>query len=536
MADSDLEVPAGPAGHWLGLIDRAHDMLAGRIDSRKKQHLEDVLHQLEDDLRPVVGPVIERILANPELSDELRCLLSEAADPAHQFGSLVVGFAIGATVGPVLGAALEPEIEGIRQGVWHQNPTRRISADVAAAAVLKGVLSPGSGASAAQYQGYDSSDFGIMVEASGQSIGIAEALLLYRRGQINLGHLQDIVRYSNVNPKFYDDVPKLQYGPPPAGEVVAGLLKGHLSQGEAATRLGHAGIDPENLEWMRATAGRPPSPMEMVRLWHRGEATEADVEAAVRQSDINDDFLEFVKLAGRWYPPPRSIMAMLRDGSIDDSRGRELFRFAGVPDDIADDMIGEAHHSKGAAVKQLTTAQLVGMYSHRLISRPEANTKLTALRYTPADIALLLDYADDVRNERLLNATITKVGTKYVAHRINLTDAQHLLTTAGVSTAAQHDLFALWDIQRTANVVVPSASAVVGAYRRQDISALECRNRLTALGVQADDIDIFVADGWPPTKPADARAAVQRVQTATAANPNGTTTVQNPPAGTVTTP
>jgi hypothetical protein len=501
----------------LGIIDKAHDLIAGRVDARKKQHVEDVLHQLEADLAPLVGPIVQQVIDNPATSPELAALLSEAVEPGHQFGSLVVGFAIGSTLAPALSSALEPEFEAIGQAAWQQNPSKEITADTAAAAVLKGVLTQAEGAALARRSGINGTQFDHMVEAAGQSIGIAEALLLYRRGQIDRGHLDEIVRYSNVNPRFYDDVPKLQYGPPPAGEVIAGLLKGHLTQGEAATKLGHAGINPDELEWMRATAGRPPSPMEMVRLWHRNEATQGDVERAVAQSDINNDYLPFVLKLGRWYPPPRSIMAMVRSGGITDDRARQLFTYAGVPVDVQDDMIREAHQSKSETathVKTLTSAQVVRMYSTRLIGRANANGKLLALNYSQADANLLLDFADDERIERLQAATINKVGAKYVAHRLNLNDATHLLTVAGVPNAAQTDLFALWNVQRDATVQVPSASAVVGAYRRGDIPPLECKNRLLNLGVQPQDLDIFVVDGWPPTKAAEGRAAALAVQNA----------------------
>lgn len=512
MVDETESTPTDAAAHPFAVaLEQAHDAIAPKMRAHKRGHLTDVLHQLEADLRPIIGPVVSQVMDNPGLSDELRALLGEAADPAHQFGSLVVGFAIGSVVGPVLGAALDPEINVIRQNSWANKPQRALPPDLAATAVLKGVLEQGTAAGEAEFAGYDAARFGQMVEAAGQSIGIAEALLLYRRDQITLGHLQDIVKYSNVNPKFYDDVPKLQYGPPPAGEVVAGLLKGHLTPDEAQTKLGHAGIDPAELPWMRATAGRPPSPAEMVRLWHRGAATQTDVEAAVRQSDINDDFLPFVLELGHWYPPPRSIMAMARDGSIDDARTRQLFTFAGVPVDIQDDMIAEAHHSKGTTVKQLTTANIVGMYSERLITKAEANAKLVSIRYTADDATLLLDYADDVRKVKAANAVASMVGTKYRAHRMTKNDAVHILTTAGVANAAQTDLFALWDLERDANVVLPTPSMVVGAYRRQDITAAECKQRLLAAGVQSADLGIFVADGWPPTKPADAKAAAQAV-------------------------
>lgn len=508
------DLPSGPAGHWLGIVDKAHDLVAGRIDARKKQHVEDVLHQLEADLAPLIGPLAQRVIDNPEASDELKGLMREAGAPEHQFGSLVVGFAIGATIAPALGAAFAPEIQGIENVAWGKNPTRPLSPEIAAAAVLKGVLTEAEGADRARVSGTDAGQFGVMVEAAGQSIGLAEALLLFRRGQITEAHLREIEQYSNLNPRFYDDILKLRFGPPPAGEVITGALKGHLDDATAQRLLGEAGIDPANYTWMHQTAGRPPGIQEMLHLWNRGVATEADVDAAVRQSDINTDYLRLVKELRHYYPPPRSIVPMLRTGAITEAQARQLLTYYGVGEPWASAFIAEAHHSSSTNVKELSQAQVVRMYSNRLIGRAAAHAKLVALKYTDDDANLLLDFADDARTERVLNATINKVGTLYVAHKLALNDATHALSSAGVPPAAQHDLFALWDIQRDANVHLPTVAGIVGAYRRGQIGAHTCKVRLLELGVQQSDIGIFVADGFPPSKPADAQAAADAVANA----------------------
>lgn len=503
---------------WVGIVEAGHEAIAGKINDHKAAHVAGLGEQIEADLGPMVAHAIGEIANHPDTPDTLRPLLAELTKPQNFTTALLVGVAVGSIVSPVIGAATAPAVQALANTAWHGAATTpgnpgviHMSALEAATAVLKGVLTEPQGRTLAAYNGMSGTDFDTLVQVAGQSIGIAEALLLWRRGQIDDAHLTEIIRYSNVNPKFYADIPKLQYLPPTVGEVITGWLKGHLTEAEARPMLAHTGMDPANAQWLHDSAGRPPGIEQMLHLWNRGHATEADVDAAVRQSDINDHYLPFVKFTRFWYPPPRSIMAMLRDGAIDDTRARQLFTDAGVPPDVQADMLAEAHHTKSGALKDLTQAQVVRMYVARFIDRAEAVTRLQTLRYTPADVTLLLDFADDARHEQQLNAAIRKVGTLYVAHKLARTDAAAALNTAGLAVAAQHDLLALWDIERDANVAVPSIAGVVGAYRRGLITGAGARTRLTELGVQGDDMAIFVGDGFPPTAPADARLAAQLV-------------------------
>lgn len=529
MADVDPDVPAGPASHFVGIGERLHDLLAPKLDARRKKVTEDTLHQLEADLAPLVGPLMQRIVDNPEASDELRALASEAVVPGHQFGSLVVGFAIGATVAPALGAALAPEIEGISKAAWAANPSRVISPDAAAVAVLKGVFDQGHGADLAHFSGYNADQFDHLVQVAGNAPGIAESLLLLRRGQIDEVEFEKIVRYSNIRIDFLPDLLALKYAPPTVGEAVTGALKHHLTEAQASKMVGEAGIDPVNFPWLLASAGRPLGLEQTLHLWNRGIVDEAFVDQAIAQSDINPTYATAAKELKHYFPPPRSIVPMIRSKAITEAQGRQLLTYYGVDQEWADAFVKEAQHTSSTSVKDISQALVVRMYVAQFLTRAEAFARLTGLNYPADDANALLDFGDETRRDQLAQATIRKVGTRYVAHKLSKTDADHALATADVPVAARTDLFSLWDIQRDANLAVPTIAGVVGALRRGLITPLETRTRLTALGVDIDDIPIFVADGWPPTAGATGIAAAHAVVAGLSALPAGGGPAAPPP-------
>lgn len=513
VADSDdLEPPTGRAhAMWVRTIEAAHAKIAPKIAQHRKAGIVDLLDTFEADVAPKLRPFVDDLLESPDIPEHVKELVRSVAGPEHFSESIIIGIAVGAILSPVLGAATQPIVQAIANTTWPQQPNLPLSPDLLAAAVIKGVLTESQAAGTAAVSGISASAFHTMTLTAGQSIGTEEALLLLRRGQIDQAEFERIIRYSNVRNDFIPDVLALKYSPPPAGEVISGALKAHLSDADAAKKLGEAGIDPANYAWMKATAGRPPGVESVVQLWNRGEATEADVDRTIAQSDVNPDFAALVK-ATRWYHvPPRSIVPMLRSGGIDEARARVLLTQHGVRAEDQDAFIAEAKHTTSSTAKELTTSQIVAMYRDRFITRAVANTRLTALHYPADQITLLLDYADDLRTVKLTNALISQIGSLYVAHKLTKTNAVTALSGADVPSAVQTDLFQVWDLERAAKVHHPTVAQTVGAFRRKEITAADCKARLTALGVQDSDLGVIVADGWPPTKPDEAKAAATAV-------------------------
>lgn len=492
------------------LID-AHATIAPKIAQANTAHVVDLLETFEADMAKYIAPTAQRLLDDPHTPADIHPLLTALADPPHFGVSLAISFALGAILSPVIGAAFAPAVQGIENNAWAGNPSRPLSPDVLAAAVLKGVESEATAASEAGKSGLSPGAFGVMVDAAGNGVGIAEALLLYRRNQITADHLTEIMRYSNLNPRFYPDILKLRYGPPTAGEAIAGALKGHLTDADARTKLAESGIDPVNFEWLRATAGRPFSVGQAIELWNRGEISEARVDAVIAQSDVNPDFGADYKKLRVYYPPVRSIVPMLRSGAITEAQARDYLAKQGVPANTADAFVKEATTTKASAGKDLSQAQVVRLFGHQMITRADANTRLIALGYPAPDATLLLDAVADDRAERLQAGLISKVGALYIAYKLTKIEAVNALSSGQVPNAAQHDLFAAWDIERDIAVKVPTPSGIIGALRRNLITPAAAHRRLNALGVQDDDIVIFVGDGWPPSAPQDAKAAVAAV-------------------------
>lgn len=502
MPADDLRaaVSARTKSHWADTIEHAHARIGDAINAKKKEHLTDILEQFESDLAPHIAERLHDAMAHPDFPDVLRPLLTEIAGPTNLTSSLTVGIAVGAIISPALGAAFAPFISELADQVWTKFPTMELSPDLAAAGVLKGVLSESEGAREAITSGVNAQRFGTMVEIAGQAIGLQDALLLWRRGQITDDHLTEIIRYSNLNPKFYDDVRKLRYAPPSTAAVLGGLVEGHLSEGEAREKFQEAGGNPENFDWQHETTGRPPGAEMLLNLLNRGFVTEDFARAAIRESDIKNKYIDAIIESRVYLPPPRSIVPMLRHGAISEARARELLTDHGLRSEDVEAFIAEANYSATTAGKELTQSQVVRMYGEQFIDRGTAQARLAALRLPADEITLLLDFTDDQRRERYLNAALTRVRTLYVGHKIGKPLATSTMQQLGLPGNAITDVFSIWDIERETSAPNLTVAQWQGAFRRGLVSHAEFDAAMTRFGYTLDEAEILAGLAFPPPK------------------------------------
>lgn len=482
------------------MADAAHDAIASKLDARKRAHLEGLLEQAERELVPHVRPFIEHLLDSDELPPAVSDLLNKIADPEHFTQSLLVGIALGTIISPILGAIVAPLVDEISDQAWSRAPGMELSPAEIALGVLRHNPHIGDPYAEAATSGINRGRLDALIYNTGHGLAIEELLLLYRRGQIDQARLQVGLRQSAIRDEWFPELLDLRFAPPGAGTVITGVLKGHLSDAEGRAKLAQAGIDPTNFDWMRASSGRPPGIMQMVELWNRGYTSQAKVEQAVRQSDINPDYMPDV-LNLRWYhAPPRSIVPMLRHGAITEARARTLLAEHGLKAEDVDAFVREAGHSAVSTAKELSASLVVRLYEQKLIPRADATARLGRMQYNPVDANLYLDLADDQVKDRALSAATTRVHSLYVHHKITRAEAQADLAKIGQPAAAITQLLGLWDEELVTNVVYPSPSAWVGAYRRKIIDLARCVAEVKKAGYVGMSVKVVIADGFPAGK------------------------------------
>jgi hypothetical protein len=509
VADDTAEVPGSPMqSAWVRIVETAHELIQPKIDRAKAAHVTGLLDTFESEMSAYLAPIIEPLLADPSTPAEVKPLLEVAVANRHFGGSVVVGIAIGAILGPVIGGSIAPALQGITNTAWLNHfagitPGGAVPLSPAegAAAVVKGLGTVDSLYPEISKSGVAKSTFQLMANVYGRSFGFELALMLLRRGDIDRAEFDRIIHYSDVRNDFIPDILKAMFVPLSVGEVVTANIKGHLDDATAVTYLNHAGVDGTKFQpLLKAAAGRPLGLMEMYTVMHRGGATQADIDQTVRQSDVNDAWLKFVPYLKWHYPPLFQVERAVKAGFMTAARATTILGYEGYEPQDVDAVVKAAESTATTTVKEASLSQILRMLEVHLITETDALARIEKLKFDPGTAQLIIELAARLREENLLNAAIRKVGTLYVGRKITQPEAAADLGAAAVPAASQTLYFKYWDIERAANIHRPTPSQIVNAYRRKLITAAETKLRLNEAGVADADLPIIVGDVYPPTK------------------------------------
>lgn len=405
------------------------------------------------------------------------------------------------TLGAILQASLAPEIAALQQESFKLTPTLPLSPEALADAVVRGHRPQAAAADDARRSGLDSSNFQTLIDSTGQPLPLLQLLEAWRRGIIaksgegaDSTSLEQGIRESDLKNKWTPVLESLQFELAPPGVVIEAWLRSVIDEATARADLYKAGIDDATATLMYKAAGRPPSPQELADAYHRGliglTGTGADaltLEQGFLETDLKNKWWPIWLGIQTYLPPPRTITALIREGSMTDEQGLDYFKKAGLDPVLAQIYVHSAHNQKQSATKDLAKADVVGMYAAKEITATEATQGLEALGYSADDAALELGYADFKVLKQNRDNALSRLRSLYIGHKLSKSDVLSTIDKLGVASAARDSLLAIWDLEAAANVAILTAAEVAVLFKYNLMSADDAINRLEGLGFSADD-------------------------------------------------
>lgn len=344
--------------------------------------------------------------------------------------------------------------------------------------VIKGHIPMDRGVQEAGLSGLEPGRFHSLVDSAGEPPGLTFLLEAQRRGFIpdsgrgaDSTSLEQGIRESRLKDKWIDVVKAMSLTPIPVADAVDAVIEGQIdyATGEHIAFLG--GIKAEDFRVLVNTRGRPPTPVELNVLHKRGiiplEGTGPDVlsvQQGIFEGATKDKWWRAIAALAEYVPPPRTVTALVREGSISDDQALALFQKSGLDQELATAYLHSAHHQKLQASKELAKADVEQLYRDQLISVQQASGMLGALGFTADEAAFLLQLQDVKRAVGFLNQAIGRVHTLYVNHKVEKTVASSTLDALKVPTAQRDDLLVTWDIERGANLRVLTAAEIASAF------------------------------------------------------------------------
>lgn len=406
----------------------------------------------------------------------------------------IVQMALMQIVGQLVAAGLTPYTQELTNELNHATPLVPLSPADLAAAVIRSELTEAQAADQAAYSGVDAARFHTLVQLTGQAPAPSDLAAALRRGLIDRHTYDRGVAQGNARPEWADLFRELAVQEPSPTAVLNALLQGQVSEGFAHKRYAELGGSPEDFQWLFDSGGQAPTPSQALELANRGiipwtgtGANAVSYQQAFLEGPWRNKWSDPFRALGEYLPPPRTITAMVKQGSLSHDRAAELLTKQGLAADLVAAYLSDASAQKVAPDKTLALGMVTTLYADRIITTAAATAMLGDIGYSVDEAAFVLAVQDAKLGQRFMSAATSRIHTLYVGHKIDLQGATTALRGIGIEEQAISDLVAIWDWERAANVKQLTQAEVTSAFRAGLMTQAEAQAELEGIGYTPPD-------------------------------------------------
>ncbi len=465
----------------------------------------------------VLGGVLSSLL-QPELAELTQLsygILANTPLPADQAARLAVQGHM--TEAQAAGEAGKAGINGERFAALLAGARVHLSPADLATMVVRNILTEDQAVTIAKLSGLQPADFARLVQATGQPPGPATLAEAARRGIIDWdGVGPDKVSFAQG---LSEGDTKDKYGPmlralavqwPSPADALDALLEGQISEAEAKQLYQRFGGDPAYFKMLFDTRGGAPTPTQAADMANRGiiawTGTGPDAtsfEQSFLEGPWRNKWEPAFRKAAAYVTPPRSVVAMLRNGALTPEQASAELRLSGLDDAMIAAYIHEAQQGAGATQRELTMSQTVALYEAQVIGHDDARKLLEALGYDQHNAGFLLQLADLRREIAAVNYAVGRVQALYVGRKLTRNQAAQSLNTLGLPAAQVKAVVDTWDIVLAATVKTLTAAEIGRAAKAGYLDAATALADLVAQGYSPHDawIVLSLAIGGPAPNP-----------------------------------
>ncbi len=321
------------------------------------------------------------------------------------------------------------------------------------------------------------------------------------------------IREGRLADKYIPMIKALATEWPTPTDALQAELEGQLTHAQALAEYERLGGDPQFYTWLFNTRGNAPTPNEALELLNRGIIPErgtgpgsVSYQQAFLEGPWRNKWLEPFLALRTYVTPPRSVVAMVHNGSLTDTEAAAELAKSGLSADLIAAYITEGHQVAAATDKALTQSAVLDLYADRIIGKHDAHELLTALNYSDDNATYLIELTDLRRSIAAVNTAVSRVHTLYVSHKITRDAALAVLSALKVPGDQVQQITATWDLEAAINVRQLTEAQIVAAWAKDVINADEAVRELVTLGYTARDATILLATKddtkAPPLAPA----------------------------------
>ena len=377
--------------------------------------------------------------------------------------------------------------------IYIDTATELLTPQELATLVNFGVLTEAEATPLAAKAGMTADPFHMLVVGGGQPPALGTLLEAYRRGIIDDARLAKGIQQGPTRIEWTDVLKALRYEPMPTADAITAAVQGHLTVDQARAKAQENGLLPEDFDPLMATAGEAPGPQTVLDFMNRGIFTPDEAVAAIKETRLKDKYIPALLASAVNLPPNDTVRMLYRTKQLDRTEAYGYLRQLGYDDRISNALLDSATASRSGTARDLTAAQVTGLYSERAIDADTAGAMLSALGYTDDDVTFLLDGAELARLKKFNDAAISKVASQFVSHHIDVNTASAALDALQIPASQRDDLLNLWSIESAIVTKSLTEAQIVAAAKKAIIDPDTAESLLIGQGYAQADADVLLA-------------------------------------------
>lgn len=436
---------------------------------------------IEPEVLDFVGPMIDRMLAIPDLPPDIRHYFSKMREGDSQAGAALAGMLGQSVAGASITSVIDPLLVWLGQISWGAMPIREFDAPTTWALNWRGTYSDTAAKEMMQSMGFRWELSEGLEEVLRPRTAIPDWIqYLWRHPESEGAFREEMGKRGFLASDIDISIELTQLIPAPGDLITMAVreawrddvaAKYGLDQdyvGDFGEWMKKQGFSEEwSHRWWRAHWRLPGIGQAQEMLW-RTDMTEDDFREFLRFSDIPATWRTWLSEIAYRTPARVDIRRMHQMGVIKDGDLVKSYSDYGYNAENAANMAEFTILYNTQDERTLSKAEILKGYRLGVLTAGEASAGLADMGYSTVTIAYYLALEDYKLAEEMADEEISVVGALYTAGEIDKTTAQGRLSGLGLTGQRMALLFERWDIRRGAKIDRPSKGELE-RFVKQDI-------------------------------------------------------------------
>lgn len=471
-----------------------------------------------------------------------------------KFGKQTAGTAAGVGLSMATAKVFEPTLDAAEQEVRERFGRTLLSPSEVAAADVRGVSVPGGSVQEARWGGVSSDRLSVLRELATARPALGEVLTMVNRGFLSVGEAAETLKLQGFRDDAIPALLNLRFQPPPSTQLADLVNRGEMSEGEATAKLTDAGLSPEDARSVIGLREVFPGPQDVVRfavrevytpalrqalgydeefpgpavpdaarvgvseeelrkywaahwqlpsvtqgfeMFHRGVIDRPTLEALLKALDIpavwRDRLLQI-----SFNPITRvDVRRMAQIGILGEEDVYRRYRDVGYSDEDARALTEWTFALQTEGERELTKAEVLGLYDARALKKDETSGLLKQLGYADSAVTLMVGLVESKRARRAQSLTASTVRSQFTRWKLSERDAVTQLDRLGVAPEERDELITVWKIEREIREPSLSTAVLQRLLRKGILGPDRFAEELQRQGWASEEVEWLLLDALP---------------------------------------